>query len=83
MCKVMIIHRKNVQRAFETKPIAIDFYATWCGPCRVISPKFEELAARTPEVAFYKVDVDEQPEIAGELQIRAVGSLVYASYAGE
>jgi thioredoxin 1 len=54
------------------KPIVIDFWATWCGPCRVISPIFEKLADSHPTLGFYKVDVDEQEQIAAEVGIRAM-----------
>ncbi|KAG8786256.1 hypothetical protein FRC12_016780 [Ceratobasidium sp. 428] len=54
------------------KPIVIDFWATWCGPCRQISPKFEEHSTSEEKVGFYKVDVDEQPDIAEEVAVRAM-----------
>ncbi|RDB19202.1 Thioredoxin [Hypsizygus marmoreus] len=56
------------------KPVVIDFWATWCGPCRVISPIFEKFSAleQYAGVEFYKVDVDEQPEIAQEVAVRAM-----------
>jgi len=50
----------------------VDFTATWCGPCRVISPIFEQLASQFPDVDFYKVDVDAQPDIAEAAQVRAM-----------
>ncbi|KAF8333170.1 thioredoxin [Cantharellus anzutake] len=52
------------------KTVFIDFWATWCGPCRVISPVFEKLAAATPDAEFYKIDVDE--DVAQEVGIRAM-----------
>lgn len=57
------------------KPVLIDFWALWCGPCKIISPIFEELAKATGGVEFYKVDVDEQEAISQEVGIRAVGTI--------
>ncbi|KAF9351149.1 hypothetical protein BGX26_010775 [Mortierella sp. AD094] len=58
------------------KPAVIDFWATWCGPCRVISPVFETLSHENPGVEFYKVDVDEQSEIAQEVGVRAMPTFI-------
>ena len=56
------------------KVAVFDFWATWCGPCRVISPIFEQLSEQVSGVEFYKIDVDEQTEISQEVGIRAVRS---------
>ncbi|TFY58927.1 hypothetical protein EVG20_g7973 [Dentipellis fragilis] len=58
------------------KTVIFDFWATWCGPCRVISPIFEQLSAKYPSAEFYKVDVDEQPDIAQEVGVRAMPTFV-------
>jgi len=49
-----------------------DFWATWCGPCRFISPIFEELSKKFTNIKYYKVDVDDQPDIAQEVGVRAM-----------
>ncbi|PWN25983.1 thioredoxin [Jaminaea rosea] len=61
-----------------SKPTIIDFWATWCGPCKMISPIFEKISD-TPvgeKLGFYKVDVDDQEQITQELGIRAMPTFV-------
>ena len=54
----------------------VDFWATWCGPCRMMAPIVEELAAETPDVVFAKLDVDENPDIAMGLRIASIPTLM-------
>ncbi|WP_254839438.1 thioredoxin family protein [Natronomonas marina] len=53
-----------------------DFYADWCGPCKTQDPILEELEEDYPDVAFEKVNVDEQQEVANEYQVRSLPTLV-------
>ncbi|KAF5385046.1 hypothetical protein D9615_001004 [Tricholomella constricta] len=59
-------------------PSVIDFWATWCGPCRVISPIFEKFSdqAEYDGVKFYKVDVDAQEQISQEVGVRAMPTFI-------
>ena len=54
----------------------VDFWATWCGPCRMVAPIIEELAAEMPNVTFAKIDVDENPEVAMGLRINSIPTLM-------
>ena len=54
----------------------VDFWATWCGPCRMVAPIVEELASETPDVTFAKVDVDENPDVAIGLGITSIPTLM-------
>ncbi|OJD26905.1 thioredoxin [Blastomyces percursus] len=56
--------------------IVVDCFATWCGPCKAIAPKLVEFSDAYPNVGFYKVDVDECPDIAQELGVRAMPTFI-------
>ncbi len=58
------------------KPVLIDFYATWCGPCRMVSPIVDEIAEETPDSKICKIDVDEEPELAQTFGISSIPTLV-------
>lgn len=59
------------------KLIVVDFTASWCGPCRMIGPYFEQLSNNNPEVCFIKVDVDAGEAIAAAFQVTAMPTFVF------
>ena len=60
----------------SSSPVVIDFHATWCGPCKVLSPILEELDDEIEGVEFVKLDVDQHPRIAGQNQVMGVPTVV-------
>lgn len=66
---------------FETiknsdKSVLLDFYADWCGPCRMVSPIVDEIAEENPQYLIAKVNVDEQPELAQMFGVSSIPTLV-------
>lgn len=57
--------------------VVIDFFATWCGPCKKIAPVYEQFPKQYPNITFLKVDVDESPELVNTYDISAMPTFVF------
>ena len=58
------------------KPVLVDFYAEWCGPCRMLAPVLEEIAEENPEFVICKVNVDEEGELARQFGIMNIPTMI-------
>jgi thioredoxin 1 len=60
----------------DSEIVLVDFWATWCGPCKMFGPIFEKASEEHPEIVFGKVDTDAEQELAAELQITSIPTLM-------
>lgn len=73
----IVITKENFENEVlkSEKTVLLDFWASWCGPCRMVSPIVDEIAKEYPEYMVGKVNVDEQPELAAAFEVMSIPSL--------
>ena len=82
--KVADLEKNKNWKFLGNKPTIIDFYATWCGPCKRLSPIMEQLAKEyNGKVQFYKVDVDKERELATMFGIQSIPSILFIPKKGK
>ncbi len=71
-----ITSREEFLDAIKEGTVIVDFYATWCGPCKMLTPVLEQLSEENPDLVVLKVDVDEVGSLAAQFGIQAVPTLL-------
>ena len=73
---VLSVNKENFDSVKNSsKAVLLDFYADWCGPCRMVSPIVEEIAAENPQYLIGKINVDKEPELAQQFKVLSIPTL--------
>jgi thioredoxin 1 len=75
---VITVTKENFKKEVmeSKKPVLVDFWASWCGPCRMLSPLVDEIAAERSDIKVAKINVDEQQELAAQFRVMSIPTLL-------
>lgn len=74
---VISVNKTNFEEIKNSeKPVLLDFFAEWCGPCRMVSPIVDEIAEERTDITVGKINVDEEPELAAAFSVSTIPTLV-------
>ena len=73
---IITLNDENFREVISNGTVLVDFWATWCGPCRMQAPILEELAGKNNDLVIGKVDVDENPKIAQQYGVSSIPTLI-------
>ena len=74
---VLSVNKTNFEQIKSSeKTVLLDFYADWCGPCRMVSPIVDEIAKENPQYLVCKINVDDEPELANAFGVTSIPTLV-------
>ena len=76
--KVLHINKDNFHQEVlnSDKPVLLDFFASWCGPCRMVGPILDEIAEEREDIKVCKINVDENPELAKRFRVMSIPTLI-------
>lgn len=76
MSKIITSDQFQMEVLKSEKPVLVDFFATWCGPCKMLAPVLDELSADREDIKIVKIDVDQSPDLARQYKVSAVPTML-------